>query len=72
MRNDWIIDVLADLGVFARQNNLPNLAEQIEVASLVALAELATVDEARVEVLAEDVRHAGRVHRAFGQGRHAR
>ena len=72
MRDDWIIDVLADLCAFARQNNLPRLAAQIEAASLVAAAELVAADKECIEALAEDVSHAGRVRRSLGQGPYAR
>ena len=41
MQNEWILDVLADLGTFARQNGLVELAEQIDDTRLVAAAELA-------------------------------
>ena len=39
---EWILDVLADLTAFARQNGLPILAEQLGDASLVATAEIAS------------------------------
>jgi len=41
MRSDWIMDVLADLRTFAQSNDLPLLAEQLDDAALVALAEIA-------------------------------
>lgn len=40
MRNDWILDVLTDLRTFARDNGLPELAERLDDAQLVAVAEL--------------------------------
>jgi|Cruoilmetagenom7_1024161.scaffolds.fasta_scaffold00120_41 hypothetical protein len=40
MRNDWIMDVLADLRSFAASNDLPLLAEQLDDTALVAVAEL--------------------------------
>ncbi|WP_420557133.1 hypothetical protein [Roseovarius sp.] len=40
MQNEWILDVLADLRTFARQNGLAELAEQIDDTRLVAAAEL--------------------------------
>ncbi|MBV0913002.1 hypothetical protein [Anianabacter salinae] len=42
MSNDWIIDVLADLRSYARQNGLPSLALHLDDAALVAAAEIAT------------------------------
>lgn len=45
MGHKWIIDVIADLRTFADQNDLPLLSHQLEVASNVAKAEIATVLE---------------------------
>lgn len=45
MRNDWVLDVLADLRSFAQANDLPLLAEHLDDAAHVATAEFA----ARVE-----------------------
>ena len=39
-RNDWILDVLADLKTFAMSNDLPRLAEQLDDTALVAMAEI--------------------------------
>ena len=45
MRNDWILDVLADLRAFAQSSDLPLLAEQLDDTALVALAEIAAQEE---------------------------
>ena len=45
MRNDWILDVLADLKAFAQSSDLPTLAEQLDDTALVALAEIAAQEE---------------------------
>jgi hypothetical protein len=45
MKNDWILDVLADLKAFAQSNRLSALAEQLEDTALVAAAEIASVRE---------------------------
>lgn len=42
MGRDWIIDVLADLRSFARDNDLPMLTAQLEEAGLVAEVEIAS------------------------------
>ncbi|KAA0912475.1 hypothetical protein [Aquicoccus porphyridii] len=48
MKNDWILDVLADLKTFAQANGLTQLAEQLEDTTLVAAAEIASgVEEAK-------------------------
>lgn len=45
MRRDWILDVLADLKAFARASDMPMLAEQLDDSALVALAEIALLEE---------------------------
>ncbi len=42
MRNEWILDVLIDLRAFASANGLGALAEQLDDATLVAAAEIAS------------------------------
>ncbi|MEO0401084.1 MAG: hypothetical protein AAF214_01785 [Pseudomonadota bacterium] len=46
MRSDWILDVLTDLKTFARSNNMPALAEQLDDTAIVAMAEIAAMKEA--------------------------
>lgn len=41
-RNEWILDVLADLKSFADANDLPSLAEQLDDTQLIAAAEIAS------------------------------
>ena len=41
MRHDWVFDVLSDLHAYACQNDLPRLAEKVELALLEATAEIA-------------------------------
>lgn len=41
MRHDWIFDVLADLRVYADENNLPALAAQVTATLRVADIEVA-------------------------------
>jgi hypothetical protein len=45
MSSDWILDVLTDLKTFARSNELLALAEQLEDTAIVAMAEIATLNE---------------------------
>ena len=42
MQNDWILDVLADLKSFATANGMTALAEQLDDATLIAAAEIAS------------------------------
>lgn len=43
MQHDWILDVLADLQKFASANGLNTLAEQLEDTTLIAAADLASM-----------------------------
>lgn len=45
MRSEWILDVLADLKAFAASSNLTALAEQLDDAAIVALAEIAALEQ---------------------------
>ena len=45
MGREWIIDVLADLRSFARENDLPLLTAQLEEAGFVAAVEIASLPE---------------------------
>jgi hypothetical protein len=47
MRSDWILDVVNDLKTFARANEMPLLAEQLDDTAIVALAEIAAYHENR-------------------------
>ncbi len=42
MKNEWIVDVLADLKAFAAANGLQATAAGLEDATLVAMAELSS------------------------------
>jgi len=42
MGHDWILDVLTDLKTFARANGMPSLATQLDDATFVAQAEIAS------------------------------
>jgi hypothetical protein len=44
-RNDWILDVLADLKAYAASNGLVALAEQLDDTKLIAAAEIASRTE---------------------------
>lgn len=45
MRSDWILDVLTDLKTFARANDMPALAEQLDDTAIVAMSEIAAMKE---------------------------
>lgn len=44
-KNDWILDVLVDLKTFALANGLGALAEQLDDTTLIAAAEIASLNE---------------------------
>ncbi len=46
MGHKWIIDVLSDMETFAAANGLPKLAEHLCDASLVAAAEISSLEHA--------------------------
>jgi hypothetical protein len=72
MRNDWIIDVLADLRRFAEANDLPLLAEQLDDTALVATAEIVARDEGPAKrVHAGDTNETGAHPVRLGTGGHA-
>jgi hypothetical protein len=58
MRHDWIFDVLADLRVYADENNLPALAAQVATALQVARIEAgaaATLTPPPLDALADAI-----------------
>ena len=68
MGHDWILDVLTDLKTFARANGLPTLAAQLDDASLVAQAELASHIEGNGFGICGKRAPVGRVDRGIGIG----
>ena len=46
MRHDWIFDVLTDLRSYALQNDLRDLAEQVEITLRMARRDVAAADRA--------------------------
>lgn len=72
MNGNWMIDVLGDLKVFARGNNMPRLAEQLEETILVALTETASTEqEAPLRVIERDGAVTRVIYREAGTGSNA-
>lgn len=70
-RNDWILDVLADLKTFAAANDLTALAEQLDDTTLIAASEIAAqAQEARNQTNGEQ-RQFGPDHRTVGRHQRA-
>ena len=45
MQHEWVLDVIADMRTFARQNDLPDLASHMDTAWLLASAEIASLSK---------------------------
>ena len=61
MGHNWIIDVIADLKTFAQKNDLPLLASELDSASAVALAEIASNYEGAPAKVRGDQTVSGRI-----------
>ena len=68
MANEWILDVLADLKTFARENGLPAVAHGLDDLTIVAAAEIASSEGNAPRVAHVEAVHAGYVLRAHGSG----
>ena len=68
MRNEWILDVLADLKTFALSNDLPSLAEHLDDTALVAMAEIASLEERMKRQLHGQDTNTGAYPGGFGAG----
>ncbi len=61
MRHSWVFDVLSDLQAYACRNDLPRLAEKVELALLEARAEI-TMDAGAEPPPALTFRARRRIH----------
>jgi hypothetical protein len=66
MKRDWILDVLADLRIFAVENDLPRLAEHLIDAELLAHTEICQIQRSNV-----NAKPLGAVHRMAGAVKNA-
>ena len=71
MQNDWILDVLADLKSFAAANDMTTLAEQLDDATLIAAAEIASQAEKARGRFENSAARGTELH-SGGAGRHQR
>jgi len=65
MSQEWIVDVLADLKTFARQNDMGQLAEHLDETMMVAAAELAHRVEGEAQLMDYDAPRTGTLRRVF-------
>jgi hypothetical protein len=72
MANEWILDVLADLKTFARDNGLPALTHGLDDLSIVAAAEIASTEGMTPPLAHVDTNYAGYLFRAHGGGNNPR
>ena len=70
MADDWIIDVLNDLGEFSRRNGMPLLHQQIHAAAEVAQHELSTLGCVVVGDVTRDARCSRQDRRRTEQSHH--
>ncbi|WP_342076641.1 hypothetical protein [Yoonia sp. SS1-5] len=71
MGHEWIIDVLADLKSFAKKNDLPLLAAQLDDTALIASAEISTIFERTSPMKRGDCAGTGTIFNSPGAGRRA-
>lgn len=71
MGQDWIIDVLADLQSFARQNDMPLLSAQLEEAETIAAVEIASRTEMASRLTRGDGAESRQVSTGVGPSRRA-
>jgi hypothetical protein len=68
MKNDWILDVLADLRAYALENAMPALSEQLGDARLIAANEIAALRNGPGQgKAAHDRRQSDAARRAVGE-----
>lgn len=68
MTSDWIIDVLADLKAFARSNGMSALADQLDDATLIAAAEIASLKGKGAAAADRNARETGSDDRRIAAG----
>jgi hypothetical protein len=65
MSQEWIVDVLADLQSFARQNGMSSLAEQLDDTMMVAAAELAQTANGGSKPTDPNAHRVANIHRGL-------
>lgn len=64
MKNEWILDVLADLKSFAQKNDYSALAEQIAITADLAATEIASTEYKALPTYGDEQklgRHSGEI-----------
>lgn len=70
MHHDWVINVLADLKIFAQSNGLDRLAEHLDDTMMVAAAEIANPAGRRIDGNSEHVEESRTSRRFTGASPH--
>jgi hypothetical protein len=63
MRNEWMLDVLADLKTFSMENGLTITGRQLDLVAALAAAEMASVQGTAHESVQQVIGDAGRFYR---------
>ena len=63
MRNEWMLDVLADLKTFSMENGLTNTGRQLDLVAALAAAEMASEEGVAHESVQQVIGDAGRFYR---------
>lgn len=71
MHHNWVINVLADLKVFAQSNGLDRLVEHLDDTMMVAAAEIATTASRHSDGTPEHVEEPGKTRCLSGAGPHS-
>lgn len=68
MRNEWMLDVLADLRTFSKENGLTATGKQINLLMAVAAAEIASLQGIAPTPAQRSLGDAGRLYREATTG----
>jgi len=71
MGHEWILDVITDLRAFAKQNELPILAAQLDESALVASAEIRTAVGTNSPIMRGDSAETRQFSASVGTSRRA-
>jgi predicted transcriptional regulator len=71
MKNDWILDVLADLKTFAEENELSDLARHLVLTKEIARKDIAKQDSNQLEIPHTDAQAVGNFYSPSGADRYS-
>ena len=71
MKNDWILDVLADLKTFAEENELSELARHLAETKDIARRDISKHEPSELEIPPTDAQAVGNFYSPSGADRHS-